>query len=99
MSNLRLLPTALLVCRLIQAQGTSGVPRLPVEQVPLAARTPDALSLGTVSSVASDRNGVVYVLQRGDKADPVIAINKEGRVLRSWGKGMFTVPHSVRVDP
>jgi DNA-binding beta-propeller fold protein YncE len=46
-----------------------------------------------------DRNGVIYVLQRGDKADPVIAVNPEGRVLRSWGKGMFTVPHSVRVDP
>jgi DNA-binding beta-propeller fold protein YncE len=49
--------------------------------------------------VAVDRNGVIYVLQRGDKADPVIAVDREGRVLRSWGKGMFTVPHSVRLDP
>ena len=56
-------------------------------------------SLGTVSSVAADRNGVIYVLQRGDKADPVIAVDREGRVLRSWGKGMFTVPHSIRIDP
>lgn len=66
-------------------------PRLPLEQVPLN-------SVGTVSSVAIDRSGVIYVLQRGDKADPVIAVNKEGRTLRSWGKGMFTVPHSVRID-
>ena len=66
-------------------------PRLPLEQVPLN-------SVGTVSSVAMDRSGVIYVLQRGDKADPVIAVDKQGKTLRSWGKGMFTVPHSVRVD-
>jgi DNA-binding beta-propeller fold protein YncE len=65
----------------------------------MANRIPIAGSFGTVSSVAADRNGVIYVLQRGDKADPVIAVDKEGRVLRSWGKGMYTVPHSVRVDP
>jgi len=67
-------------------------PRLALEQVPLN-------SVGTVSSVAMDRNGVIYLLQRGDKADPVIAVDKEGKTLRSWGKGMFTVPHSVRADP
>lgn len=54
--------------------------------------------MGTVSSVAAGRDGVIYILQRGDKADPVIAVNREGRVLRSWGRGMFTVPHGIRVD-
>jgi DNA-binding beta-propeller fold protein YncE len=73
---------------LSQAQ---DAPRLPLEQVPLN-------SVGTVSSVAIDLRGVIYVLQRGDKADPVIAVDKQGKTLRSWGKGMFTVPHSVRVD-
>jgi DNA-binding beta-propeller fold protein YncE len=76
-----------------------ATPRLPIDQVPLTARLPADWALGTVSSVAADRNGVIYVLQRGEKADPVIAVNKEGRVLRSWGKGMFTVPHGIRVDP
>jgi hypothetical protein len=74
-------------------------PRLPVERIPLSERMANAASLGIVSSVAADRNGVVYALQRGDKADPVIAVDREGRVLRSWGKGMYTVPHSIRVDP
>jgi hypothetical protein len=73
-------------------------PRLELESVPLGARMANASSLGTVSSVASDGKGTIYVLQRGDKADPVIAIDAQGRVLRSWGKGMFTVPHSIRVD-
>jgi DNA-binding beta-propeller fold protein YncE len=99
MRSIRFLPAALLLCRVIHAQAGSGVPRLAVEQVPLAVRTPSTQSLGTVSSVASDRNGVIYVLQRGDKADPVIVVDRDGRVLRSWGKGMFTVPHSIRIDP
>jgi streptogramin lyase len=73
--------------------------RLAVEEVPLAARMANAASLGIVSSIASGRDGVIYILQRGDKADPVIALDREGRVLRSWGKGMFTVPHSIRIDP
>jgi DNA-binding beta-propeller fold protein YncE len=73
------------------ASRAQDAPRLPLEQVPLN-------SVGTVSSVAMDGSGVIYVLQRGDKADPVIAVDKQGKTLRSWGKGMFTVPHSVRVD-
>jgi hypothetical protein len=74
-------------------------PRLPVEEIPFPVRLPGAGLLGTVSSVAVGRNGVVYILHRGDKADPVIAVNRDGDVLRSWGRGMFTVPHSVRIDP
>ena len=74
----------------------SEAPLLPLTTVPLAA---NGVVLGTVSSVAVDRQGVIYLLQRGNQADPVIAVGRDGRVVRSWGKGMFTVPHSVRVDP
>jgi sugar lactone lactonase YvrE len=77
-----------LVCAVALAQEN---PRLPLRETPLN-------SVGTVSSVAIDRGGVIYVLQRGDKADPVIAVDQDGKTLRSWGKGMFTVPHSVRID-
>src|SRR6185436_7765299 len=55
--------------------------------------------MGMTSWVAADKNGLVYLLQRGDKADPVIVMNREGRVVRSWGKGMYTMPHAIRVDP
>ena len=74
-------------------------PRLDVTEVPLSTRMANASSLGTVSSVAAGADGTVYILQRGDQADPVIAINTEGRVLRSWGKGMYVSPHSIRIDP
>ena len=74
-------------------------PKLAVEEVPLAARLTNAADVGIVSSIAADRSGTIYILQRGDKADPVIALDHDGHILRSWGKGMFTVPHSIRVDP
>src|SRR6266853_3371553 len=96
MFSIKVVLAAAFTCCLVQAQSGSAVARLQVEQVPLTVRAPD---IGTVSSVAADRNGVIYVLQRGDKADPVIAVDQAGRVLRSWGNGMFTVPHSVRIDP
>ena len=99
MFSIKILLAALLPCCLIWGQAGSGVPRLPVDQVPLTVRTPDTQAIGTVSSVVGDRNGVIYVLQRGDKADPVIVVDREGRILRSWGKGMFLVPHSIRIDP
>ena len=76
-----------------------AAPDLTLEPLALSARMPNAADLGIVSSVASGPNGVVYALQRGDKADPVIAVDREGKMLRSWGKGLFTVPHSIRIDP
>src|SRR5215469_14938827 len=77
----------------------ANTPRLPVEQVSVSAGMPSATSLGIVSSVAADRDGTIYALQRGGQADPVIAVTPAGKVLRSWGKGMYAVPHSIRVDP
>ncbi|MEX2264806.1 MAG: peptidyl-alpha-hydroxyglycine alpha-amidating lyase family protein [Bryobacteraceae bacterium] len=52
-----------------------------------------------VSSAAIGRNDVFYLLQRGPKADPVLVVDGKGKILRSWGKGMYTIPHSIRIDP
>jgi streptogramin lyase len=46
-----------------------------------------------------DSAGLIYVLQRGEKADPVLVIDRDGKVVRSWGKGLFQIPHSIRLDP
>src|SRR5947207_6824179 len=52
-----------------------------------------------VSSTSVDSRVEIYLLQRGSKADPVIVVDKQGRVLRSWGKGLYKIPHSIRIDP
>lgn len=54
--------------------------------------------LGRISWLATDRNDLIYLLQRGVRADPIVVVNREGRVVRSWGKGLFNVPHSIRID-
>ena len=72
----------------------------PLVEEPLTVRPPQAgWEMGMVSWVTSDKNGLIYLLQRGDKADPVIVVDKDGRVLRSWGKGIYTMPHALRIDP
>jgi hypothetical protein len=51
-----------------------------------------------VSSVAVDRNGSIYVLHRNLKVDPVLVIDNSGRIVRSWGRGLYVNPHSIRID-
>jgi hypothetical protein len=75
-------------------------PKLPCTSVHFAAKPPAVgWESGAVSSIALDRKGRIYEIQRGDKADPVLVLDGEGRVLRSWGKGEFNIPHSIRIDP
>ncbi len=84
-------------------------PRLAMTQSKLEIQPPNAdFGIGYPSSVAMDRNGLIYILQRSEepgrppvrgKADPVIVVNRDGKILRSWGKGLFRIPHSIRIDP
>lgn len=91
----------------IDAQNTAlramlrDLPALPLHQAPVPVVAPQqpGWAMGMVSWVAADRAGLVYLLQRGDKADPVIVVDRAGRIVRSWGKGMFTTPHAIRIDP
>jgi hypothetical protein len=78
-----------------------AAPKLPLKASPLRVQPPaqPGWSLGMVSWVAADRSGRIYLLQRGDSADPVVVLDGDGKVLRSWGKGMYTTPHAIRVDP
>lgn len=75
-------------------------PRLPLEASEIKPVPPvEGWAMGMVSWVAADRNGLTYLLQRGDKADPVVVIDRNGRVVRSWGKGLYVMPHAIRIDP
>jgi len=74
-------------------------PRLPLRATPLAVQipTPD-WTTDYVSSTAASSNGTTYLLHRNPKLDPVVAIDRQGRILRSWGRGLYTNPHSIRID-
>ena len=76
-----------------------ATPELPFHAVPLAAKRPSpGWESGGVSWVAVDNKGSIYEVHRGDKADPVLVLDRQGNVLRSWGKGDYKIPHSIRVD-
>lgn len=74
--------------------------RLPLELTTLKVIPPRPnWELGMISSSAADGNGTIYLLQRGLTAQPVVAINEQGKVLREWGKDLYQIPHSIRIDP
>jgi DNA-binding beta-propeller fold protein YncE len=75
-------------------------PKLALELAPLAIRPPRPdWKAGYVSSVATDGEGHIYALHRELTADPLIVLDRDGRILRSWGRGLYKIPHSVRIDP
>ena len=59
---------------------------------------PDGWKFGRVSGVATDANGGGGGGQRGPKANPIVVFDSKGKYLRSWGKGILTTPHAMRVD-
>jgi streptogramin lyase len=78
----------------------AAAPRLTLERTELELQPPAAgWAIEMPSSVALGPGEVFYILQRGTNADPVVAVNSDGKVLRSWGRGLYTIPHSIRVDP
>lgn len=75
-------------------------PKLPFRGVFLLAHSSSVgWQSGSVSAVTIGAKGDVYEIQRGDSADPILHLNSNGRLLDSWGKGDFTIPHSIRLDP
>jgi DNA-binding beta-propeller fold protein YncE len=74
--------------------------KLPMTASPLAiqGKSPE-WNTDYISSVAAGPNGKTYLLHRNLREDAVVVIDGKGKILRSWGKGMFTNPHSVRLDP
>jgi hypothetical protein len=76
------------------------MPALPATRAPITIEAPRQgdWALGMVSWIAADRGGLIYLLQRGDKADPILVLDAAGKVVRSWGRGMFTTPHAIRID-
>ena len=78
----------------------AAAPRVGQDPAALVVKAPTAgFALGMVSWVAAAPDGTVYVLQRGDKADPVLAVGPDGTVKRSWGRGLYVMPHAIRIDP
>ncbi len=77
----------------------NSTPLLPVERIELRINPP--MALVGYSAAAADKRGNIYVIHRptDPNVDPVVVLDAKGNLLRSWGKGMYTMPHSIRIDP
>ena len=71
-------------------------PKLPHKETEFLLKP--ALPLEMVSSVAVAGDGLIYILQRGTTTDPIVVARPDGQVLRSWGRGLYKIPHQIRVD-
>jgi sugar lactone lactonase YvrE len=60
------------------------------------AQLPSAMKWGQVIAFDFDRDGDVYVFHRNDPG--ILRFSPSGKLLKSWGTGMFVMPHSVTVD-
>src|SRR5262245_21479467 len=74
-----------------------AVPPLPMDRVALTVHPP--LPLEGISAVTADKQGNLYVLHRPAHGNPVVVLDAQGTLLRSWGHGMFKLPHGIRLDP
>jgi DNA-binding beta-propeller fold protein YncE len=61
------------------------------------ARLPDGWSFKEVAGVATDSRSRVYVFSRGEH--PLTVFDSDGELIASWGEGVFTKAHNVRVSP
>lgn len=73
------------------------VPLLDLEKVELHP----SMKLEGISSITADRAGNIYLIHRPTDAnvDPVVVLDRDGKVLRSFGKGMYVIPHGIEIGP
>lgn len=66
--------------------------------VPVAASLalPEGVRLGAPTSVAITAQGHLLVFNRGDH--PLVEFDSHGKFLRSFGEGLYTRPHGMRLD-
>jgi hypothetical protein len=77
-----------------------ATPKLTFKRTRLSVELPAAQELGMISWLAYDsQHKVIWLIQRGANADPIIAVDIQGHVLHSFGKGLFKTPHSIRLGP
>jgi len=81
-------------CSAIGQESHTG--RSAYRVVPDFLQVPPSLTLGAVSAVATDSRGNVLVFHRGEP--PILIFNSNGKLLRSFGDGLFKSAHGMRVD-
>ena len=91
------------------AQQASSTPRNDLPQPYRTTRDwgelPKGVPWAAVTAIESAADGTIYVVHRcfanscaGRPEAPILKYNADGRLLASWGQGMFLFPHGATVD-
>ena len=87
--------TALVFCFLLPA--SAQTPKFKYEFTKFGAPFPNASGKrADTASVAADGKGLIFVLRRSDP--PILVYNREGKLVNSWGTGIFVDDHNIDVD-
>lgn len=79
-----------------QESSSSDLPD-PYKRVDNWAQLPAGMKFGQVISVDGDAAGHLWVFHRGEP--PVLEFDTSGKLLKSWGAGMFVQAHGMFLDP
>ena len=71
-------------------------PALDYVPAPSAVTLPDGVTMGATAAVAFDASGHLWVLTRGPVA--FFEFDQKGAYVRSFGEGLFTRAHGMRID-
>jgi len=71
-------------------------PALDYVPAPSAVTLPDGVTMGATAAVAFDASGHLWVLTRGPVA--FFEFDQKGAYVRSFGDGLFTRAHGLRID-
>ena len=58
----------------------------------------DGWDFGIVSSMATDSEDRVYVVDR-EPNPAIVVLDRDGKLLNTWGQDFFKVPHSIWISP
>jgi len=68
-------------------------------------KLPEGRTLGSVSAVTVDRDGNIWAFERcganscaGSNLAPILKFDPSGKLLKSFGAGMFVFPHGIYAD-
>ena len=100
---------AALLCVSTIAQQPSSAPRNDLPQPYRTTRDwgelPKGVAWAAVTAIEAAPDGTIYVVHRcfanscaGRPEAPILKYNEDGKLLASWGQGMFLFPHGATVD-
>jgi len=88
--------------------GQTGAPNSqpnPYRTIEGLFKLPEGRPWGSASAVDIDRQGHIWIAERcganncqGSTVDPVLEFDGTGKLLRSFGSGMFLFPHNLLID-